>query len=155
MAEDNSNKIAIKGFNKYSKEFIGAIAGELIKRDKKATGKLIDSLNWEIKDFISSIKIDFLYEDYGQWVELGRKPGKFPPVSKIRDWCKVRGIDEKAAWPISYKIFKLGIKPTPFVSDIIKDKNVDENIAIMAEKYFGEQLQYKIDKLVDESNKQK
>lgn len=155
MAEDNSNKIAIKGFNKFSKEFIGDIASELARLDKKATGKLIDSLSWEVKDFISQIKIDFFYEDYGKWVELGRKPGKFPPISKIKEWCKTKGIEEKAAYPISYKIYKFGIKPTPFVSDIIKNKNVDDSLGTLTTQHFGEQLQFKLDKLVEDINKQK
>jgi len=46
----------------------------------------------------------------------GRKQGSFKEaLESIRVWCKAKGIDEKAAYPILAKILGAGINPQPFL----------------------------------------
>ena len=72
--------------------------------------------------------------DYGTFVDQGRKPGKQPPISKIRQWLSIKGIPQKAAFPIAKKIGRYGIKPTPFFSITIQKhvKELEDKIAKLA-----------------------
>lgn len=154
MAE-NQNQNSIKYYKKFSDEFLSTLKEELIKLNKRATGNLINSFSWEVRDFITNIRLEYYYEYYGKFVESGRKPGKFPPISAIKSWCKVKGIDESLAYPISRKIYKFGIKPTPFISDVIKSENIESKIIEGVGEASKNDLEVKIDKLVkDYSNKQ-
>ena len=73
-------------------------------------------------------------EDYGQWVDQGRKPGKFAPVDAIRKWVKTKPIRlrdletgqflkttesrmNSLAFLINRKIKEKGIAATNFLSD--------------------------------------
>ena len=56
---------------------------------------------------------------YAAVVELGRRPGKFPPLRPIADWARAKfGISdeaaEAAAWPIARAIARRGTKPARF-----------------------------------------
>ena len=56
----------------------------------------------------------------GGVVEEGIAPGTiFPPVKKLKKWMKLKGISERAAFPIARKIFDKGTKPQPFGQDIL------------------------------------
>lgn len=39
---------------------------------------------------------------------IGRAPGKQPPIKAIQQWCKVKGIDVNAAYPIAKAIGQKG-----------------------------------------------
>lgn len=46
----------------------------------------------------------------------GKKTGNFKTaLEDIKQWCRSKGIDEKAAYPILAKIMKVGIAPRPFL----------------------------------------
>ena len=137
-------KLSLKG---YSKELVSNFIGELLSQNKKATGKLIESIEFQFNDFITEIRVDFLAEDYAKWIELGRKPGTFPPISKIKDWCKVKGIEEKAAYPIAKKIYKAGIKPVPFISDVLKEKNIEQSLSNKIEREAAADVQLYLEEL--------
>jgi HK97 gp10 family phage protein len=51
---------------------------------------------------------------YAPYVEFGTKP-HFPPLEAIRQWCAVRGIDVKLAYPIARAIARRGIPARPFL----------------------------------------
>ena len=97
-------------------------------------GKLKQNINGEIID-------DFHYlfvarEKYSPFIEFGtgtkvdvpaewqsianeakgKSWGSFDEgLENIKLWCKRKGIDEKAAYPIFLKILKVGINPQPFM----------------------------------------
>ena len=46
----------------------------------------------------------------------GKKSGTFKEgLEAIKVWCRLKGIDEKAAYPIFAKILGAGINPQPFL----------------------------------------
>jgi HK97 gp10 family phage protein len=46
----------------------------------------------------------------------GKKVGNFKTaLEDIKQWCRSKGIDEKAAYPILAKIMKVGITPKPYL----------------------------------------
>lgn len=118
MELDNKIKDGLKVFGQ---DFVLSLAEVLRKADKRASGKLIASLNYDlltlVKDVNYQIEINGL--DYFEQVNLGRKPGKQPPLSKIRQWTKLKGIDQRAAYPIARKIGKFGIAPTNALNEAI------------------------------------
>ncbi|MBV1889253.1 MAG: hypothetical protein KUG67_03310, partial [Proteobacteria bacterium] len=54
----------------------------------KASGRWTDSLTVETKKDKGVI----LAEDYTEFLTDGRKPGKFPPIDKIKAWIVAKGI---------------------------------------------------------------
>jgi hypothetical protein len=51
-------------------------------------------------------------------VEFGRRAGApMPPLARIRQWCEIRGIDPRAAYPIARKIARDVIPARPVLFD--------------------------------------
>lgn len=59
---------------------------------RRATGNLITSINTKVDVDGSLFEITMDLEDYWYYVENGRSAGKFPPVSKILEWIRVKPI---------------------------------------------------------------
>lgn len=103
-------------------ETLSSMRDILFTKDKNASGELINSLKYTIDYNNQSLDIEFEMADYGIFVDKGRRPGKMPPIDKIKPWMQLRGIPEKWAFPIARKIGKLGIPATPFFSSTIEEK---------------------------------
>lgn len=111
--------------NRYGVQIISKMREELVQNNSIATSKLYNSLTYEVKQKVNEFILSFKSEDYAKYVESGRKPGKFPPINKIKEWTKSKGIPERAAYPIAMKIYKFGIPPRPFIKpafDSYKDE---------------------------------
>lgn len=64
--------------------------------DKIATSKLYNDITYNIEyddDGFPEV-FNIIMEDYWYWIDEGRKPGRFPPVNKIRQWI----LDKPVAW---------------------------------------------------------
>lgn len=115
--------------DKYGPIIIQSMREELSKNGSIASSNLYNSLNYEVRRQVDEYILDFESAPYGDFVEKGRKPGKFPPIGPIRRWTQYKGIPVEAAYPIARNIFKFGIKPRPFAlpainrwrDDIIKE----------------------------------
>lgn len=77
---------------------------------------LVQSIDFKSKITAGKIEIDFTSNEYGEFVNDGRKPGKYVPVSKLREWTRSKGIPDSAVFPINKKIFEKGIKPKPWIN---------------------------------------
>lgn len=105
-----------------TKKFIEAWGADLVAdvlaalEDKNhiATGRLYLSLRTEVKQAVDELILEVREEHYGKFVDSGRHQGKMPPLSAIKAWCKIKGIPEKAAWPIAQKIARIGTKPSNY-----------------------------------------
>lgn len=96
--------------------------------DKKASGQLLNSLDFEVVKTIDGVVLNILASDYLKYVDLGRKSGKAPPQPAIKKWMKDRKIvftsfkdksgkihkvdKDQAAFIVARSIGKKGIKPT-------------------------------------------
>ncbi len=100
--------------NKVGSELTSEMKTRLKGSGKVNTGKLLNSIKYKVTEKKDSVELDFTMLEYGEWVDQGRKPGKQPPLDKIRKWCIQRGIPVKAAYPIARSIGKHGISPTYF-----------------------------------------
>jgi len=118
--------------NKFGEAFINKMKDELDANGSIATGTLKESLNYQFETDVDQIVMRFLSEDYGQWVEQGRKSGTFPNGYNIQALCAVKGLPERAAFPIAKNIFKFGIQPKPFLFQDFDSVKQDFIIALMA-----------------------
>lgn len=96
------------------------------------SGRLRSSLSYILDVSPNSFSLAFLMEEYGKWVDEGRKPGKGIPPQKIEQWVKQKPIrprldgqfvkvtDAKVkslAFLINRKIKEEGIEPTRFFTE--------------------------------------
>lgn len=117
-------------------QIINELGKELIKQQHKATGELIASLDYKIREEPSIVTLSIEMNEYGTWVNIGRKKGAAKvPIQNLVDWVKQKGIEtnNKKAISIAYAIQKTiqreGVptinsrrkgKKVGFVDDVIK-----------------------------------
>lgn len=105
--------------------------------DKVASGKLKNSIKVQVNESQEQTTIQVIAEDYFQWVQSGRLPGKKGvPIESIEQWIrerKLKGRDKKGkfiknrnfAFAIQKNIKKFGIRPSNFL-DVAVDKIQDD-----------------------------
>ena len=118
MASENFKQ----AFLDYGRAFIEEVIKQLVLNNKKATGELLDSLDYRIIESANEVVLDILANDYLKFVDKGRKAGTLPNVNRIVKWVEVKGISSKndkrilstqqLGWAIAKSIQKKGIKPT-------------------------------------------
>lgn len=98
---------------------------ELAARGKNASGVLADTVRYLVVRDSTEYAVDISLAEYWQYVEYGRRPGKFPPPDKILEWVRVKPViprplsngrlptEKQLAFLIGRKIAREGIAPTP------------------------------------------
>ena len=77
---DINTKNTEAALDKFGKYLVKEARKNLTRKKKNNTKELYKSLDYEVKAMPNSINFDFLMEEYGEWVDKGRKAGKMPPV---------------------------------------------------------------------------
>ena len=117
-----------------TQEAAKSIESNAKKLAPKNFGKLAQSISEDkVKDLTYKVTVNELY---GAYMEFGtgakvnvpaefkdmaasfknQKTGSFKEgLESIKIWCRAKGIDEKAAYPIFAKILGAGINPRPFL----------------------------------------
>ena len=134
--------------DKLGKEYILELTKQLIAADKKASGKLLRSLNYNVIEVLGTVMLRIAAERYLLDVDKGRKPGKMPPTSPIKKWIDVRKIKPKdmtrdqLAFVIARSIKKKGIQPTNVIQKTIDNilKNKTKILAEAASKDVMKQI---------------
>lgn len=114
---------------------VNDIINVLKSKDKIASGRLINSIKHEYQIDIDNIKLLITSEDYLTYVDQGRKPGKYAPIQAIKDWVKLKGIDEKYAFAINHNIFKFGIKPLNFMEGLTAEYSKPDKFGGVIKQY--------------------
>ena len=101
--------------------------------NKVASGTLARSVEVNIQQNGNVTELQILMQEYGQWVQSGRLPGKgFVPVGSLMQWIKQRGLkgrdkkgkfmtDKSFAYAIQKNINRFGIRPANFL-DVSMEK---------------------------------
>lgn len=100
----------------WGEDLVADVLAALESHGSIATGRLYLSLRFEVKEALDELRVLIMEEDYGKYVDRGRHQGKMPPLENIKAWCRVKGIPERAAFPIARKIGRVGIQPTNYFS---------------------------------------
>ena len=118
----------------------------LTEADKKATGDLIKSLDYEVITDIHGLTLKILASDHFKYVDRGRKAGsKQPPIKPIQSWIRAKhivfnGLDSKqAAFMIARSIGEKGIKPT-YAKDKV-NKMLQKNLSEIIKGAVGKDIQ--------------
>ena len=118
----------------WGNELIAQMQNRLRINKTNATSSLSQSIEPQITGTQSGYRLTVLMEDYWQYVEEGRKPGKMPPIKNIYEWIRYkRPIQDKIqqspdkiaatkslAYVIARKIGQKGTKAQPFVTPSLK-----------------------------------
>lgn len=97
---------------KFGDDYLKIIIQEIRRAGKVSSGKLINSLDYELQNNANEIKYIFEAENYFEDIDAGRRPGSYPPIQAIAKWARIKGIKPAAVFPIARSIYKFGIKPT-------------------------------------------
>lgn len=123
----------------------------LIQAKRVASKTLINSVDYTVKkgddgNWVFSLVINEPADRYAQYTEIGRPPGKQPPLDAIKRWTQYKGIDVKWAYPIARKIGQVGYKGKPVFGPLlsrfepIMSKSLEEDIAKEIERFIAESL---------------
>jgi hypothetical protein len=123
MKGENTKKV----LDKFGKYLVKESRKNLTRKKKNVTNSLYESLDYDLKAMPNSFEFDFLMNEYGEWVDKGRKAGKNPPFSPLRKWVEDRRIQfrsnkgkfqtyDQTAWAIVKSIGKKGIPASNFYS---------------------------------------
>lgn len=121
--------IVLQGLEDYGENIIRILTEELVRANKVASGRLINSLNYEVKPVGEALyQIILTSEDYLKYVDKGRRPGSYVPIRALKEWVRFRGIPESAVYAINQNIFRFGIRPTNVISATINrlDNELDD-----------------------------
>jgi hypothetical protein len=125
-----------QAMDEFGKLWVKTLREQLITTQpfpKRATGKLYNSVQYRVTQREDDWTLTLLSEDYLKFVDKGvsgtqRKYNtpysyktKKPPISVIKQWTRVKGIPEEAAYPIQNKIFRFGLKPTNVINKSIRE----------------------------------
>ncbi len=116
-----------KALDKFGKYLVKESKKNLTRKKKNVTNSLYESLDFDVKAMPNSFEFDFLMNEYGEWVDKGRKAGKNPPFTPLRKWVQDRRIQfrsnkgkfqsyDQTAWAIVKSIGKKGIPASNFYS---------------------------------------
>jgi len=139
---------------KWALQVIQLAKANLRGANRFATGTLYDSITFKISP---EGDVDFLYEDYGDYVESGRKPGsRMPPVEPIMAWATAKRLpqfrdkkgrfisNEARGWLIARAIGRDGFRPVKFFSDAF-DIAIEEYPVTVIEDSIAKQIESEFD----------
>ena len=97
---------------------------KIIKNKVVASGKLRDSINYKLVTTENSVGVYLSAVDYWEYVEYGRKAGKFVPIKPLKNWLLQKGL-KASPYAISKSIQKKGIKAKPFFRQSLQEFEID------------------------------
>ena len=124
-----------QALDEFGKLYVKTLRDELLNNKpfpKRASGDLIRSINYKLINTPEGTDIQLLAEDYLTFVDKGvsgteKKYNtpysyrtKYPKISEIQKWVRLKGIPQEAVYPIANKIFRFGIKPTNVINKTIR-----------------------------------
>jgi hypothetical protein len=125
-----------QAMDEFGKLWVKTLREQLITTQpfpKRATGDLYNSIGYRVTQKDNDWTLTLLSEDYMKFVDKGVSgtqrryntpfsyKNKYPKIDAIREWTRVKGIPEKAVFPIANKIFRFGMKPTNVINKSIRE----------------------------------
>lgn len=101
---------------------------------RRASGNWARELEGNVIETDKGYRVTILGAYYTFWMENGRRPGRFPPISAIRKWIDDKGIiagsisKDSLAFLIARKIAREGYKGKPTTGAVITNERIDNLI---------------------------
>lgn len=126
-------KLELTTIQDITNNFVVELKNKLKANDSYASGDLVNSIRGVVKQNGKYLVISIQLEDYWQYVENGRKAGKYPPINAIKKWISVKPVlprplksgklptSNQLAFLIARKISRVGTKAKPFLKPTITD----------------------------------
>lgn len=131
----------------YGQKIQARTRAKLKRKPLSSSSSLVKSVTFKV---FQNGKIEFYYNDYGDYVDSGRKKGNPPPVSALKKWAESKGLNPYA---VSKSIGKKGIKAYPWVEESFPSNNNRNRATLELEALWEEitimQIDYDIDQLED------
>jgi hypothetical protein len=130
--------------NDFGKYLVEEYKDQLILNDVNASDGLYNSVRYIFNKNGGTFEVSLELAHYWKYVENGRKAGKWPPISKIKDWIEIKPVlprpmangklptTNQLAYLIARKIGLEGIAPRPLLQ-----KSVD-NVWDVFEEFIAE-----------------
>jgi len=134
-----------KVINNYGERIVAVVKRRLKQGNKKATGDLINSINYKYSSFAGSYRVQITGLNYLINVDRGRRVGaKQPPIKPIVNWIVAKRLPirnvglnrdkaiQSMAFAIARNISKYGIKPFPILNtgkDVTKSDKFRRDIS--------------------------
>lgn len=121
--------------NEYAEKSEELYKRKLTDKGINASYKLLNSVETVVRRNDDEFTVSINLEPYWYYVENGRGPGKFPPVSKILDWIRIKPVipysdsrgrlptEEQLAFLISRKISEQGTEPKHILAETVSELN--------------------------------
>lgn len=147
-----NKKNIINALRKFGKAAVLEITNNIVRENKIASRKMLDSLTFDIKDEITELVLQVKAEDYFKFVDKGRGHGKkMIPPDDLKRWMRIKGIPEQFSYPINRKIGRFGIDPTDILAISIKNLLASDNIKNV-ERGFKKDVEKQLDIIVKPLN---
>lgn len=126
-------KNVISVLNDFGKLLVEEYKDNLILNNVNASDNLYNSVKYMLDVDSKKFEVKLQLADYWKYVENGRKPGKWPPISAIEKWIEIKPVlprpmangqlptNKQLAFLIARKIGLEGIQPRPILDQSIKD----------------------------------
>jgi hypothetical protein len=134
-----------KLMDEFGKDYVKILIRLLKKEGKDATGALINSISYKLRDTAGIIQYQLIANDYLQYVDEGRRPGSYPPMRAISDWVRVKGISKDAIFPIMRSIYTFGIEPTNVIKNTLNEIKTSPTL----QKKYEDTLEEQLEKLIE------
>ena len=143
--------------NRYGNELVEGYKDNLRKDGINASGDLAQSVKYIVERNGTAYEVSLSLLEYAKYVENGRRAGKFPPLSKIEKWIKVKPVipkpyngklptEKQLAFLIGRKIALEGTEARHPLRDTLEDKN--QEFLLQIEKAFMEDLEAQVDEVL-------
>ncbi len=115
-----------KVLEEYGDYFISLARQDLGRNRSYASGTLGDTMTKDVQIYDDHFEVNIILQDYWRFVEEGRRPGKFPPPQRIKEWISIKPVNaypttngrvptvDQLAFLIGRKIATKGIAAKPF-----------------------------------------
>jgi hypothetical protein len=146
MAEQSNNNEVLRTIKRLGDDLLSELIAEVERQNLIASRTLLNSLNYRVVEAIKFVqyKLEMRGTSYVEAAFNGRKSGKQPPLSVIKQYCVYKGIPKSAAWGIAVHIGRYGVKPKNVIANVLKSSAIDKfkvNINEAYKKQIKEQIQ--------------
>lgn len=74
----------------FGTKIVDQMKAELLNNGNLASGSLFNSISYQYQVDAEQVLVQFLSNDYGEWVDKGREPGKYAPPQILPRGVKLK-----------------------------------------------------------------